>query len=346
MQVDDPKTPAVDFEFLNTVVIANVPTKKAFNFSVSGSVDRNNFTSYFVTVPEGATSLQVNLSGIATGSQTRFIAINPWGVPVDDTGSPSCYTNYSDPAACKPEERSYDDPLPGVWELEVESRRTSPTLENPFQLTARIQGVTVEPATVELPSVPAGAATPVTWSVQNLYGPITVTAQGGPLGSALVTRPSIADQDVQTYEVEVPAGASRLDVAIGNTSDLGADLDLTVRRDGAVVGVSADGDSEEAVSIANPPAGVYEVEIFAYAVPAGTTEYDYSDIFYSPSLGAVTAPSTPVSLAYGDSTSITGAVTALSVPAAGRELLGELRIVTDEGAVVGRGSVVIGAVTN
>ena len=53
-----------------------------------------------------------------------------------------------------------------------------------------------------------------------------------------------------------------------------------------------------------------------------------------------------MTLAYGASTTITGAVTALSAPAAGRELFGELRIVTDEGAVVGRGTVLIGAVTN
>ena len=326
-------------------MIANVPTKKDFRFSTSGSVDRNGYTSYFVAVPEGAKALQVNLSGIAGGSQARFIAINPWGVPVDDTGSPSCYTNYSDPAACKPEERSYEDPIPGVWELEVESRRTSPTLENPFQLTARIQGVAVDPADLELPSVAAGAVTPVTWTVQNQYGPVRVSGQGGPLGSARVSRPSIAEEAVQTYEVEVPAGASRLDVAIGNPSDLSADLDLTVRRDGAVVGQSADGDSEEAVSIVDPPAGVYEVEVVGYAVPAGTTEYDYRDVFYSTSLGAVSAPVTVVDLAYDGSTTISGTVTALAAPASGRELLGELRVVTDEGAIVGRGSVVIGAVT-
>ncbi|MEV4621445.1 S8 family serine peptidase [Asanoa sp. NPDC049573] len=345
MRVDDPATAGVDFEFLNTVVIANTPTKKDFRFAAGGSVDRNNFTSYFVSVPEGAKSLQVDLSGIATGSQTRFIAINPWGVPVDDTGSPSCYTNFSDPAACKPQERSYDNPLPGVWELEVEARRTSPTLENPFQLSARIQGVTVAPETLDLPSVTAGVATPVTWSVKNVFGPVTVSGQGGPLGSALVERPSIAENEVQTYHVEVPAGASRLDVAIGNPSDLSADLDLTVRRNGAVVGQSADGDSEESVSINNPPAGVYDVEVVGYAVPAGTTEYDYRDVFYSPSLGSVSAPATAIDLPYGGSGSITGAVTAQSAPAAGRQLFGELRIVTDEGAVVGRGNVLIGAVT-
>ena len=345
MQVDDPATPVVDFEVLNTVVIANVPKKKDFDFKASGSVDRNGFKTYFVAVPEGATSLQVNLSGIAAGSQTRFIAINPYGVEVDNTNSPFCYTNYSDPATCKPEERSYDDPLPGVWEIEVEARRTSPLLENPFQLKARVQGVTVEPATLDLPSVEAGSATPVDWSVKNVYGPITVSGEGGPLGSLREERPTIADLDVQTYQVEVPEGASRLDISIGNTSDLSADLDLFVYLDGALVGQSADGDSEEAVSIADPEPGVYEVEVDGYAVPAGTTAYDYRDVFYSESLGSVTAPATSAALPYGGSTSVSAEVTALATPAEGRLLFGELRIVTSEGAVVGRGNVSIGAVT-
>jgi hypothetical protein len=158
----------------------------------------------------------------------------------------------SDPATCKPQERSYENPLPGVWEIEVESRRTSPALVNPFSLTVRIQGVTVEPAIVELPSVAAGVPTPVEWTVTNNFGPVTVTGEGGPLGSARVQRPTIADHELQTYEVVVPAGASRLEVAIGNTSDLAADLDLFVRFNGAIVAQAADGDSEEAVTITTP----------------------------------------------------------------------------------------------
>ena len=37
-------------------------------------------------------------------------------------------------------------------------------------------------------------------------------------------------------------------------------------------------------------------------------------------------------------------MTALAAPAAGRELYGDLAVTTTEGAVVGRGSVAIGAV--
>jgi hypothetical protein len=188
----------------------------AYSFGTEGSVDRNSYRSYFVTVPEGATALQVNMSGIATGSQIRFMAINPYGLPVEDTSSLNCYTNFSDQAACKPQERDYANPLPGIWEIEVEARRTSPALNNPFELTARVQGVTVNPAVVDLPNVQPGTATPVTWNVTNKFGPVNVSGQGGPLGSAFSSREEIAHHGGKAYHVTVPAGATRLDVAIGS----------------------------------------------------------------------------------------------------------------------------------
>ncbi|MBB2945069.1 hypothetical protein FB565_004802 [Actinoplanes lutulentus] len=346
LKVDDPRTPVIDFEVLNTVLTGVETKKPAYAETFSGSVDRNSSNSYFVVVPEGATALQVNLAGIATGSQTRWIAINPWGVPVEATASTACYTNFSDAAACKPQERSYENPIPGIWELEVESRRTSPALNNPYKLTAKIQGVTVDPATQTLASVKAGVASPLTWTVTNNFGPLNLTAQGGPLGSGFKARPTIADHEQQTYEVAVPAGVQRLSVSIGNTSDAAADLDLVLYNEaGAVVAQQADGDSEEAVSVANPAAGTYTVLVDGYAVPSGSTAYDYLDVYYSPALGAITTQSTPFSLANGKSATVTGSVTAAAVPPAGRSMFGDVSIVTDEGAVVGRGSVVVTAVT-
>ncbi len=344
LRVDDPATSVVDFEVMNTVITSVAPAQPAYTMSVKGSVDRNSYKSYFVTVPEGATALQVNLSGLRGESQTRFIAINPWGVPVESTSSLNCYPNFSDPAVCKPDERSYENPLPGVWEIEVESRRTSPLLRNPFELTARIQGVSVSPETVTLESVEAGVPTPVTWTVKNEFGPVTVTAQGGPLGSANSQRPTIADGASQEYTVAVPEGAERLDVAIGNVSDAAADLDLTVLLNGVQVAQAADGDSEEAVSIPNPEAGTYTVVVDGYSVPSGTTEYDYLDVYFSPSLGSVDVPATEIALAAGATATITGTVTAAAGPPANRSLFGEVVISTTEGAVVGRGAVLIGSV--
>ena len=53
----------------------------------------------------------------------------------------------------------------------------------------------------------------------------------------------------------------------------------------------------------------------------------------------MSVPATAVSLANGATATITGSVTADAAPAAGRQLFGEMTVVTDEGAVVGRGQV-------
>ncbi|MEV0430186.1 S8 family serine peptidase [Micromonospora sp. NPDC050495] len=344
MTVDDPATSVIDFEVSTVVVVPTQVTTPAYAFTTEGSVERNSFTSYFVTVPEGTGALHVNLSGIATGSQTRFIAINPYGVPVDSTTSTACYTNFSDAAACKPQERDYQNPIAGVWEIEVEARRTSPSLDNPYQLQTRVQGVAVEPAVVELPSVTAGTPTEVSWDLTNTFGPVRVSGVGGPLASVRSGRPTITVGTSQEYTVDVPAGTTSFSARIGNTSDLGADLDLYVFRGATQVGRSADGDSEEAVTLTNPVAGTYRVVVQGYAVAAGGTEYDYRDSFSSPALGALAAPRTPVFLANGATATLTGTVTALAAPAAGRELYGDLAVTTVEGAVVGRGSVAVGAV--
>jgi hypothetical protein len=345
LRIDDPGTSTVDAEAMNVVIASTTPTAPRFSFAASGAVDRNLYKSYFVTVPPGATALQVNLTGIATGSQTRWIAINPVGLHIEDTSSLVCYTNFSDAAACNPNSRAYEDPMAGIWELEVESRRTSASLNNPFELSAKVQGVAVNPALTTLPTVTAGVPTPVTWALRNTFGPVRVHGQGGPLGSAVTARPSITTDEVDTFALTVPAGASRLDVKIGNPSDPGADLDLTVFRDGVQVGQDADSDAEESVSLVNPAPGNYTVEVVGFAVPAGSTAYDYRDVFFAPALGSVSTSTPATSLANGATTTITGSVVAATVPPAGRALFGDLSVVTDEGAVVGRGSIAIGSVS-
>jgi subtilisin family serine protease len=344
MRVDDPKTEVVDFETQNVVVTANTFAGPDFSLTASGSQQRNATRSYFVTVPVGAKALQVNLSGIAAGSQVRWIGFNPYGVHVDPNTTLQCYPNYSDASVCNPTARVYPNPIPGVWELEVEARRTSPMLDNPYQLTARLQGVTVSPVTVTLPTAAVGQPTPVTWSAHNDFGPVAVHAAGGPLGSALVRRGSIAAGAAQTSEVVVPAGASRLDVTIGRPSDMAADLDLFVFKDGRLLAQSADGDSEEAVSIKNPAAGTYTVEIDGYAVPTGTTAFDYRDVLFSAALGTLQVPNTVTDLANGATATIGGTVVAAQGVADGRQLFGEMSVVTDGGAVIGRGTVQIAKV--
>ncbi|WP_416961159.1 S8 family serine peptidase [Streptomyces sp. Agncl-13] len=345
LEVDDPKTEGLDKQILTTVVVSS-PVN--YTYSTSSSVQRNSTQSYFVTVPEGAKAFEVAISGLKDKSQTRFISIHPYGVPVEDTGTPYCYNNYLDGNGCKPDVRSYADPQAGVWEIEVESRRTSPLLDNPYKLDATVLGAAFDPETVTVPEAKVGVPATASWKVTNNFAALDGTLKGGPLGSSLTARPTITEGVTQTTTVDVPAGATSLDVAIGNVSDTAADLDLYVYDSaGTEVGNSADGDSEEAVSVADPAAGTYTVQVIGYSVPSGSTAYDYLDVFFSPALGTVTVDdSTPVKLATGASATVSGSVTALAPAPAGREFFGQVQLVNARGTVAGLGSVKIEKVTS
>ncbi|MEU6814990.1 S8 family serine peptidase [Streptomyces sp. NPDC046860] len=344
LRVDDPLTVGVDKQILSTVVVAS-PVD--YTRSFSGSVQRNSTRSYFLTVPEGAKSLEVAIGALKSGSQTRFIAIHPYGTPVDNTSTPYCYNNYLDGNGCKPDVRSYADPQAGVWEVEVESRRTSPLLDNPYKLDVSVLGAVFDPETVTVPEAKVGVPATASWKVTNKYAALDGRLTGGPLGSAKAARPAIEEGETVTTTVDVPAGAKSLDVVIGKVSDPAADLDLVVYdASGKEVGTSADGDSEEAVSIPTPAAGTYTVEVVGYSVPAGSTDYDYRDVFFSDALGTVSVDgSAPVKLATGASATVSGKVTAAAEAPAGREFFGRVQLVNARGTVAGAASVQIGKVT-
>ncbi|MFF9295791.1 S8 family serine peptidase [Streptomyces sp. NPDC014764] len=341
LEVDDPRTEGVDRQILTTVVVST-PVK--YTYSAKGTVQRNSTTSYFVTVPEGAKTLEVAMSGLKATSQTRFISIHPYGVPADPTSTVNCYPNYSNPAnTCRPDVRSYAAPQPGVWEIEVEARRTSPLLDNPYKLDVAVLGAAFDPETVTVAEAKVGTPAAVEWTVTNEAAAIDGKLVGGPLGSSKTARPSIATGDVHTTTVEVPEGAASLDVSIGNVSDTAADLDLAVYDEaGNRVAQSADGDSEESVSIASPKAGTYTVEVDGYSVPAGTTEYDYLDVFFSATLGTVTVDeSAPVKLGTGAEAAVSGEVTVAAAAPEGRAFFGRVQLVNARDTVAGIGNVAI-----
>jgi len=342
LQIDDTKTYGTDGYLPATVVAPSALATPSFGASFSGRNERFDTRSYFVAVPEGTRSLKVNLSGVASGSVTRFLAFNPYGIGVESNASTNCYVTN---ANCDARVRSYADPIPGIWEIAVESRRTSPFLQNPFTLRVEAQGVAVDPAVITLDSVAVGVQTPLTWKLTNQAAPVTVTARGGELGSSRVQRPTIADGATDSFEVVVPAGTSRLDVAIGGTSDRGADLDLEVRLGDEVVASDADGDSEESVSVEDPEPGTYTVDVAGYSVPAGTTAYDYQDVYFASSLGTLDVPAAPITLGSGKTATLTGSLTARSTPVAGRGLAGTLVLTERDGGVVGQASVVVREVT-
>ncbi|MER5807154.1 S8 family serine peptidase [Streptomyces sp. NPDC002033] len=344
LQLDDPSTEGIDKQVLATVIASAPLAKPSFTLSDTSSVQRNSHKSYFVTVPQGAKTLEVALGGLNPGSQTRFISIHPYGTGVEDSATTQCYPNYDNPAnACRPDLRSYADPQPGVWEIEVESRRTSPLLDNPFKLDVAVLGAGFDPAVKVLPEVKQGTPAPVQWTVKNDAAAISGgTLQGGPLGSAKVAKPTIAAGETQTTEVTVGEGVSRLDVAIGKPSDTAADLDLEVYKDGVKVGSSADGDSEEAVTLNKPAAGTYTIKVIGYAIPSGSTTYDYRDVYFSAALGSVQVDeNAKVNLANGASANVSANVLVSSAAPEGRQFFGQVQLLNARGTAAGLGSVQI-----
>src|SRR5262249_37170413 len=130
---------------------------------------------------------------------------------------------------------------------------------------------------------------------------------------------------------------------------LAADLDLFVFNctSGSCVlaGQSADGDSEESVTIANPAAGTWVVLIDGFAVPSGTTTYNYVDVFSNTAFGSVGVTDSNALRPAGTSWVVPGSVTAGAAPASGRVLLGNVQVRTNTNVLIGSGDVVVQSVT-
>lgn len=354
LNLDDATTPGVEYQTLNTVVAAE-QFSEANDYAVeaSGTIGRNQTQSYFYDVPEGTPAFKVDLQGGGTtqgAGQIRFLRFHPYGVGVDNNATTQCY-NPNAGAGCStgsPTSRTVADPQPGVWEVVVEGRRTSDAARAPYTLSAEVLGAEVSPNPLEIASATAGQPTAAEWEVTNKFGEFTGRLVGGTLGSANRGERTIADGAQQQIPVQVTAGATSLRATIGNTADAAADLDLAVFNctTGSCVlaGQQADGDSEESVSIANPAAGTWIVLVDGYSVPAGSTTYDYVDVFVNPGFGSVATQDADAPRPNGESWTVPGSVTANQAPASGRALLGEVQVRTTEGVRVGGGEVVVRSV--
>ncbi len=349
LNLDDPSTPGIDHQTMNTVVAAEQFTA-ANNYTVrkTGSIGRNQTTSYFFNVPAGTPAFKVDLAGggATPGSgQIRFLRYHPYGVPTDSTSSLSCYTPAVSSCAGSPNSRTVTDPQAGVWEVTVDARRTSDAESAPFTLTASVLGATVSPDPDVIESAKSNSTSSRSYEVTNILGDFTGRAVGTTFGSASRGEKTIADGAQTEYEVNVRAGSSSLRATIGDTSDAGADLDLMVYNcsSGSCVlaGSSADGDSEESVTVTNPAAGRWLVLVDGYSVPAGSTTYDYVDVFANTAFGTVSTGDTDQPRAAGSTWTVPADVTVGEAPEAGRVLLGSVQVRTDANVLVGSGDVVV-----
>ncbi|MBP8251034.1 MAG: S8 family serine peptidase [Herpetosiphon sp.] len=351
LNLDDPTTVGVDAQTLNTVVAADqFNAANNYTLTKSGTLRPAQFQTFFFNVPVGAPAFKVDLvgGGSAAGAGViRFLRWHPYGVGIDSNATNSCYNpSVGTCATGNSTSRTVGNPFPGVWEVTVDARRNSDNIDGaPFTLTASILGASVA-VTPNPISASVGSVTGINVTATSLFAPFSGrVVGGGSLGSAKSAVPTIANLAQQQYPINVAAGSTSLRVTIGGTSDPAADLDLFLYNctSGTCVlaGQSADGDSEESVTVAGPAAGTWVALVDGYAVPAGSTTYNYIDVFTNAAFGSVAVTDTNAIRSTGTSWTVSGTATVSTAPAAGRYLLGSVQVRTDTNVLVGSGDVVV-----
>ncbi|MEV4261681.1 S8 family serine peptidase [Kribbella sp. NPDC049584] len=356
LQFDDTSSPGIEFQTLNTIVVPNELSTATPSKTVSGTIGRNQKTSYFFRVPAGVTALKVDLSGPdatpGTG-QARFLRFSPYGLPSESGTTDSLYC-YSPPVPggnCggDPLSRTVSNPLPGVWEITVEARRTSDLLNTPYTLTASLLGASVSPNPDVIASGTLGQPISRSYTMTNLQGPFTGRAVGTALGSAKLATPTITDGAQQQFQVNVTPGTTSLKAAIGGASDLNADLDLFAYNctSGSCVltAQSAGSTAVESVTVNNPAVGIWVILVDGFAVPSGSTTYNYRDVLANPSYGSIAVADANALRAAGAQWTASATVTPTAAPASGRVLYGNVEVRTDANVLIGSGDVIVQSVS-
>jgi hypothetical protein len=86
------------------------------------------------------------------------------------------------------------------------------------------------------------------------------------------------------------------------------------------------------------------VLIDGFSVPAGTTTYNYIDVFNNPAFGSIVVTDANALRPAGSSWTVPASVTANASPAAGRVLYGNVQVRTDTNILIGSGDVIIQSV--
>jgi len=321
LYVDDPATAGVDYQIMNTVIAAGqFSVANNFQVTYTGSADRPDKATFFFNVPANTPAFKVDLTGVS--GRVRLQRFHPYGVPID-----ALTAGFQTGGT---QSRTLSNPAAGVWEVTVDTSRASTVTPATFTLTASILGVDVSPSLWTIDPATVGTPYSRSFSFTNRFGAFTGNAVGTALGSAFAARPTItAAGPQQVYTITVPAGSTSISARIGKASDASADLDLFLYdcHTGPCVlkSSSTSGSAEEFVTSANPALGTWKVLVDPFAVPAGSTFYDYVDVVTNPTFGSVTVADLSAPHAYNSTWSASASVTANAAPANGRFLQGFVR---------------------
>jgi len=288
LSLDDSKGTASVLEVMNTVVAAEQFNKNnGFSVVREGKVNYPGYTSLFFNVPDNASAFKVNLSSAGDQKQLRLKLLDP-------TGSYAGQGPYLDKSAL-----TISDPQPGVWEVIVDNgndgfRAAVPKqaqAEVAFTLGASVFGVQSSTAINNVATSQSNEIN-LNMDLVNQLAKFDGGISNTFLGSSFSERAMIsADGQQRIYEINVPAGSTKLRAAIKGASDSGSDLDLYLYNCSStpcdLIKYSVGDSAEEAVTVDAPQEGLWKIVIDPVSIPSGKTSIEYLDFFINSAFGSI-----------------------------------------------------------
>jgi subtilisin family serine protease len=344
LNVDDPNTVGIDYQTMNTVVAAlQLNLGNSFTQTVTGSADRpdTNKPRHFFAVPAGTTMIRVTATTL-TG-RIRTLRQHPFGASLDSTTA-TAYCSAG--AACQSGQpagtiqRTFtptaSTPAAGVWEVTLDTSRTSTASPSTYSLTFETFSVTIDPSSwtetgVSIPSTLG----PKTFTATNNGAAFTGSIVGTTLTSAYEQTPNAFSPGgaQQVRFIDLPAGTTRLTVQIFQLPGAAADLDLFVYDCTAgptacvLRGQGVGSTANETVNVTSDlKAGQWKTVVDPFFVPAAGTSYRYLDEYAKAGFGSIAT--TDVAALRASETSWTADATATLAqsPGAGRFLRGFVNV--------------------
>ena len=340
LNIDDPNTVGIDYQTMNTVVAAlPLNAGNSFKQTVTGSADRpdTNKPRHFFAVPTGTTMLRVTATVLS--GRMRTLRQHPFGASLDSTSTTAYCSAGANCQSGQPAgtiQRTFTPtatvPIVGVWEVTLDTSRTSTASPSTYSLTVETFSVTIAPTSwTETGVTTPSTRGPKTFTATNNGASFTGSITGSSLTSAREETPLAfaAGAAPQVRFIELPAGTSRLTVQLFQLPGAAADLDLfvydcTAGPNACVLrGSGTSATSNETVNVTTGlNAGQWKTVVDPFFVPAGGTSFRYLDEWAKASLGSIATTDAPAVRGTGASWTADATATLAESPGTGRFLRG------------------------
>ena len=291
LRVDDRSTTGIDLLVPVTIIAADKPAAPSHAVAKTGSVRRGTSTSVFVSVPEGVSNVQLALGGVGSG-HVRVTAIDPTGMPVGQHRQQPVLHQPVRPAPLQPDGPVHHRPDERCVGVPGRGPSHLPLMDNPYTLTATLQGVAVNAETASIDSAVVYHPEAASATAVNTWGTVTAHAAPGQVGRLRDVTAPVANGGLSQGPVQVPRDVTEMELTVTpRQQDANLDVYLINSSAGMVARLDSPGPGGEHIRLRNPLPGTYAVLVGGTDVPSGTTEFDYHERLFSRSIGSVTVDS-------------------------------------------------------